>query len=66
MSESNADDTPDNHLADKVYRTFVLRLLVDRQGRLQRGTLIDTQAGMDKPFRSWRSLIMAIREQLSG
>ena len=53
-------------LADKRYVTVVLRLLMDRRGRLVRGEVVDAQGEPGGRFVGWRGLIRAVRAWLTS
>ena len=58
------DEAQRNHLIDKSYSSLVLRLLVDAQGDVQRGTLVDLHANQVGQFRYLDELPDLIRAWL--
>jgi hypothetical protein len=55
-----------NKLADKQYATLILRLVLDRQGRLLYGELVDVAGGPPQRFAGWRGLIRAVQVWLTS
>jgi hypothetical protein len=43
------------------YVTLVVRLLVDRSGRLDHGEVVDTQGTVRGRFKDWSGLLSAVR-----
>jgi hypothetical protein len=54
-----------NHLAEKRYVTVILRLLLDRRGRLINGELVDVESTLEDRFIGWRGLTRAVRGWLT-
>jgi hypothetical protein len=54
-----------NKLAEKQYATLILRLVLDQQGRLLYGELVDVAGGQPKWFAGWRGMISAVRAWLN-
>jgi hypothetical protein len=52
-------------LAEKRYATLILRLVLDKQGRLLYGELVDVEDGHPAHFSGWRGLINAVRVWLT-
>lgn len=55
-----------NHLADKRYATVVLRLVLDKHGRLMHGELVDVEGTLQQRFKGRRGLTQAVRTWLAG
>lgn len=53
-------------LADRRHVTVVLRLLLDRHGRLIYGEVVDPAAHPQRRFVGWRGVTRAIRAWLSA
>ncbi len=49
-------------LADSRYVTLVLRLLIDRQGRLVHGEIVDVDGRTRGRFSEWRDLLKSVRK----
>ncbi|MFN8491761.1 MAG: hypothetical protein U0350_29445 [Caldilineaceae bacterium] len=58
------DQTDENQLAEKRYATLILRLLLDRQGKLLQGELVDVTTGFQGRFVGWQGLGDALRAWL--
>jgi len=56
----------ENKLVEKRYATLILRLLLDRQGALIHGELVDVGGGLPARFVGWRGLIGAVRTWLKN
>ena len=54
-----------NQLSAKRHVTVILRLVVDGQGRLEHGEVVDTEARLQGRFVDWRGLIRTMREWLA-
>lgn len=52
-------------LADVRYVTVILRLVLDRRGRLAYGEILGLDATPASRFRGWRGLHRALREWLA-
>lgn len=52
-------------LGEKRYATLILRLVLDQQGRLMHGELVDVAGGFSNRFVAWRGLIHALRAWLT-
>jgi hypothetical protein len=55
---------PDEALADRAPVTVVLRLVVDRRGRLVYGEVVDTELRTWGRFSTWRQLTPTVRRGL--
>jgi hypothetical protein len=55
-----------NSLANRRHVVAVLRLVVDADGRVEKGELVDTEARPLGRFANWRGLIRAIRTWLES
>jgi hypothetical protein len=53
-------------LGEKRYATLILRLVLDRQGRLLYGELVDVEDGHPDHFSGWRGMISAVRVWLKS
>lgn len=53
-------------LANKQYATLLLRLVLDQQGRLLYGELVDVAGGQPARFAGWRGMIRTVRAWLNG
>jgi hypothetical protein len=51
-------------LADRRSVTVIVRLVLDRQGRLVHGEVIDTKARMRGRFTAWDALVPLLRAVL--
>jgi hypothetical protein len=56
--------TLDTQLADRRYATVVLRLQLDRRGRLIQGEMVDTAGEHRQRFVGWRGLTRSVRDWL--
>jgi hypothetical protein len=54
----------EDKLSEKHYATLILRLILNRQGRLLSGELVDTTNGFQERFVAWRGLIRVLRTWL--
>ena len=54
----------ENHLADRHYYTVVMRMVVDRRGRLLHGELVGNMTMPPDRFVGWRGLIRVMRAWL--
>ena len=52
-------------LAEKRYVTVILRLLIDRRGRLIHGEVADLEGKTQSRFSQWRELSWAVRTGLA-
>jgi hypothetical protein len=52
-------------LSEKRYATFMLRILVDRRGRLVHGEVTDVEFQTEGRFKGWRQLPRTIRALLA-
>jgi hypothetical protein len=52
-------------LGEKRYATLILRLVLDQQGRLMHGELVDVVSGFSNRFVGWRGLIRTVRAWLA-
>ena len=52
---------PTDRLADKRYVAVILRLLLNRGGRLERGELVDLDGNSHGHFTNFRELTTAVR-----
>jgi hypothetical protein len=57
--------SPEEQLSDHRYVVLVLRLVVDRHGRLIQGDVLSEPAAVRRAFRGWRGLARAIRGLLT-
>jgi hypothetical protein len=55
-----------NRLAEKRYLTVILRLVVDKRGRLVHGEVVDLQARLQGRFAGWRGLTHTVRAWLEN
>jgi hypothetical protein len=55
-----------NNLAGKRNATLILRLVLDQQGRLMHGELMDVAGGPPDRFVAWRGLIRTVRAWLTS
>ena len=53
-------------LADKLYVTVILRLLVGRQGRLAQGDVVDVDGQVHGHFKDWNGLTRVVRAWLAS
>jgi len=53
-----------SNLSDRRYVTVVLRLLLDKRGRLIHGELVDTAGALQERFVGWRGLLRAVKTWL--
>jgi hypothetical protein len=54
-------DSTDQPLSDAHYVTVVLRLVLDQQGWLVRGEILDVESGSRKRFVNWHELAGMLR-----
>ena len=52
-------------LAEKRYVTVILRLLLDRQGRLVQGEVVNTASQVQGRFAGWRGMSRTLRTWVS-
>ena len=55
----------ENYLAERHYATLVLRLLLDRRGRLVHGELLDVANARPEHFIDARGLVQAVQTWLT-
>lgn len=55
----------EEQLSDRHYVVLVLRLVVDRRGRLIQGDVLSEPAARRRAFRGWRGLTRAVRGLLT-
>jgi hypothetical protein len=55
-----------DQLSNKAYITVILRVLIDKQGRLVHGEVIDQQGHLRSRFSSWQWLGTAVRSALQA
>jgi hypothetical protein len=55
-----------NALGDKQHATIILRLLLDRHGRLLRGEAIDVDARPCGQFVRWQGIVPAVKACLAN
>ena len=55
----------ENNLAGKRNATLILRLVLDQQGQLIYGELLDVAGGLPDRFVAWRGLIRTVRAWLT-
>jgi hypothetical protein len=64
MTRRAGQTPPDEALADRAPVTVVLRLVVDRRGRLVYGEVVDTELKTWGRFSTWRQLTPTVRRGL--
>jgi hypothetical protein len=55
---------PSNGLEEKQYATAILRLLLDKRGKLVHGEVVDVDGGSSHRFGGWQALIPAVQAWL--
>ncbi len=55
-----------NHLSDKHQVTVVIRLVLDRHGKLMHGELVDVKTKSQGRFANWTGLVRTLREWLAS
>jgi hypothetical protein len=53
-------------LGERRYATLILRLVLDKQGRLLYGELVDVEDGHPEHFTGWRGMFSAVRVWLTS
>jgi hypothetical protein len=61
-----SDDTPTNHLGNAHYQILVIRFLVDGQGRLQQGVVVDLKEQPVGRFRQLEAIPRLVSDWLSA
>ena len=56
--------TGNNHLADTSYTTIILRIVLNKQGHIVYGELVDVVSSQTKRFKTWNELIRALSKRL--